>query len=188
MEDTKNSTGNGTGETETSGSNGQNNNGSNGSEAGQTQNNGAPKTVPYDRFKEVNDAKVKAETELATLKGTNTEKKPETSALPNTPENRVLELVGKVPDHLKPYMADMAKYGEDHKMPVEDVIEIFNVKKGHTIPKDKVAEYAKAEQAANDSKTGGSANPAVRQNVEVKNLSDAELEKQVNELASQGQI
>lgn len=189
MEDTTKSTSNGTGETVTPGSNEQNNNGSNGSEADKTQNNGGTDTVPYGRFKEVNDAKIAAENRIKQLEGKdNTDKTTETPALPNTPEDRVLELVGKVPERLKPFMSEMSKYAKDHNMTVEDTISFFDVKKGNTIPKEKVGEYYEKEKAANDSNTGGSANPAVRNNVETKNLSDAELEAKVKQGFASGDI
>lgn len=162
-----------------------NNNTSNAGDGDKAQKNSPPATVPYERFKEVND-------KLAELQGKgNGQANNNSSSSPSqdSPEDVVLELVGKVPEHLKPEMAAMAKYAKDHKLPVDDVISIFNVKKGHTVPKSEIENFNKANQDAKDSGTGGTANPAVRNdNSSVKALSNDELSAKVNELAASGQI
>lgn len=169
-EEDKNSGQQAAAETETAGTEGQNNNTSTGSQAAKTEKTGTPETVPYSRFKEVND-------KLKELEGKSADKKPST-ALTDSPVDTVLEVVGKVPEHLKPEMRNIANYAAEHKMPVEDVIALWNVKTGNTVPKAEVDKFNKANAEANDSRTGGTANPAVRYETEFSKMSDAELKAQ----------
>ncbi len=118
-----------------------------------------------------------------------TPEKPQSSVTQDTPEDRVLELVGKVPEHLKAEMAPMAKYAKEHNIPVDDVIALFNVKKGFTVPKAELDQFNSANEAARTSGTGGNANPAVRNDeTSLKSLSDKDLEAKVKDQASQGLI
>lgn len=136
----------------------------------------------------------KAETTVKELKAkvpveTTPKEAPGSSVTQDSPENRVLELVGKVPEHLKAEMATMATYAREHNIPVDDVIALFNVKKGFTVPKDEVEKYHEANLAARESGTGGNANPATSNDgSEIKTMSDKDLEARVKDLASQGQL
>lgn len=162
-----------------------NNNNSNASQGEKTEKNSPPATVPYERFKEVND-KLKA---LEGNGNNQADNNNSSSASQGSPEDVVLELVGKVPEHLKPDMAAMAKYAKEHKLPVDDVIDLFNVKKGHTVPKTEVENFNRSNAEARESGNGGDANPGVRvDNSSVKSMSDADLKAKVNELASQGLV
>lgn len=179
-EEDKNSLQPQTGETGTPGTEGQNNNTTNVSQDAKTGKTGQPETVPYARFKEVND-------ELKKYKESKADKV-SVSDLPDSPVDTVLDLVGKVPEHLKSDMKAIAKYATEHKMPVDDAIALWNVKGGHTVPKSEVDKYTQANTEAANSRTGGTANPAARYDMEIKSLSDKDLQAKVNELSARGEI
>lgn len=158
---------------------GQNNNTSNASEGAKTQTGGTPETVPYARFKEVND-------KLNELKGL--ADKPVSTPLPDSPVDTVLDLIGKVPEHLKAEMKNIASYAAEHKMPVEDVISLWNVKTGNVVSKADVEQFNSANNDANNSRTGGSANPAARFTQDIKAMSDADLKTALDRAQAEGQI
>ncbi len=108
--------------------------------------------------------------------------------LPESPVDTVLELIGKVPDHLKAEMKTIASYAAAHKMSVDDAIALWNVKGGHVVNKADVEKYHSANAAAADSSTGGTANPAVRYDTAPSQMKDDELDATVKDMAARGQV
>lgn len=172
-------------ETETSGSgNEQQNNTSNGSETETTQKNGAPKMVPYNRFKEVND-KLKQYESIATDKNS--------SVSQDVPEDKLwkakIETKLSVPEHLKPQSDEIASYHARYNVPIEDAIAIFDSK--NKVSTADVAAASAAQTEASQSRTGGTANHASRQDEseDPSKVSTEDLRSQLeSELASGARI
>lgn len=165
-------------ETATSSDNSGNNNSSNASEGDKTQKNGPPKYVPYERFKDVID-------ENNRLKGTGSA--PETSSSSSgQQEDRLLEVISKVPDRLKSDTAAIAKYAKEHSMSIEDTI-VFWDAKNRVAPED-VAKANEADAAARDSRLGGTANPAARQeNKPLSEMKTEDLKSQLEQRIAAGE-
>jgi hypothetical protein len=137
-----------------------------------TEKTGVPQTVPYSRFKEVND-------ELKKYKGGGADK-PQDSVTGS--DNLILDLIGKVPEHLKAEMSNIAKYAREHIMSIDDAITLWDAK-NKVSPADLALKQA-ADEAAQESRTGGTPNPAARQETpEVSKMTAtdlrAELEKRI---------
>jgi hypothetical protein len=88
--------------------------------------------------------------------------------------NAKVDLLYKAPDHLKAQADEIASYAARYGVPVEDAIAIFDSKSKVSEADVKAAQAAQSE--AMQSRTGGTANPAARQETtDIKNLSDDEL-------------
>jgi hypothetical protein len=118
---------------------------------------GSPQVVPYDRFKEVNDAKVAAEARIKELEG-KAPTSPSSATGGDEAWKRKIELEISIPDYLKDKTEEILDYwGKYPNMPKSDVYKVFT-------PAEKFAEMInQTNDQANQSRTGGTSNPAARQ-------------------------
>jgi hypothetical protein len=121
-------------------------------------------SVPYSRFKEVND-------ELQRIR----KSEPKGTPIQDGSGDLVLELISKVPDRLRGEMSNIAKYATTHSMPVDDVVTLWDAK--NKVSPDAADNKSAADAEAKNSRTGGTANPAARAEASLvsKNLSDISI-------------
>ncbi|HZS47230.1 MAG TPA: hypothetical protein VFC63_19305 [Blastocatellia bacterium] len=169
-----------TGETVTpaSGNEGQNNT-STASEGANTQRTGR---TAQDRIQEL--VKERDEWKAKAVGSQSADNQSQTSA--QDAGDLVLDLIGKVPEHLKPEMKNIANYAKKHSMPIDDVITLWDAR--DKISPEDVAAKAAADQAANNSRTGGTPNPAARQETpEVSKMSTQDLRGELEKRVASGE-
>lgn len=164
-------------ETETSGSDEQENNTPNGSETESTQGTGR---TAQDRIRQLIAENKK-------LKGLTTADKP--SASQEVPEDKLwkakMETKISAPEHLKAQSDDIASYAAKHGVPIEDAITLFDAR--NKVSKEDADAMSAAQTEASQSRTGGTANPAARQETSApKELSNDELITLGNQAFAQG--
>lgn len=158
---------------------GANNNPAPAQSGGSTPQGGSPQTVPYERLQEVikerNDLQEKLKAQQPTP--------PQPTGSDDAWKKKV-DLQFATPDYLKDKIDDMVKTAMDNpKLSIEQIIRI------HT-PAEKIAEQVmNANDKSNLSRTGGTPNPAARQEPDIYAATDtpevqrdklrAELEKRI---------
>ena len=122
---------------------------------GSGEQGGTPQTVPYSRFKEVND-------ELKTLKEKPAPTSPSSATGGDEAWKRKIELEISIPDYLKEKGEEILDYwGKFPGMSEQDVYKVFT-------PAEKFAEIInQTNDKANQTRTGGTSNPAARQQPDI---------------------
>jgi hypothetical protein len=102
-------------------------------------------------------------------------------------EERLLkvELGTKVPEHLKKEIDGMASYAKKHNMPLEDVVTLWDAK--NKVSVEDVEKGRQADAEANSTKTGGTANPAVRQPADIAKMKTEDLKAILYEKVAKGE-
>lgn len=171
-------------ETGTAGADAQKNNTSNGSQADKTEKTGEPnESAAQKRIRELVAKSRGLEAELAAYKG-EVENKQVIADGQNqsSDEIRILRLEMRLPEHLKSQVDQISAFAKKHPSLSEtEVISFFDKSVASS-------EANRADQAANQSRTGGNSNSAARNASEdIKSLKDDELKAELIKRMASGE-